>query len=549
MINLRNLVLLSATLSTLACGGESTNSAEGDAGFSEHSDAALPDEPADYQAGVEVDVEGGELHGIDAGDLRVFWNIPFAAPPVDDLRFRDPEAVVSWDGVRDATVVGPSCPQGLALAGPGGTSEDCLQLNVWAYDDAKLRPVMVFIHGGAFFGGSATQGLYDAENLARRGDVTIVSINYRLGVLGFLSSPLLAADAGAATSGNYGLKDQVAALEWVQRNIEIFGGDPDNVTVFGESAGAISICGLMASPAADGLYHKAIIESGIGCAEFAEADQPTSLGQPSAHDSGAALIADFGCADHADPVACLRALDTSELVGAIDAGGLILGGLDKSLPVSPHVDGVFMTDQPIARMERGDYDVPTMLGTNLDEGTLFFGATTIVNRFDFWLKVKDFLGSDEVADGVLDIYSYFDYPIAKSAFLAFVTDFAFSCPNVTLTRALAGGEPAYMYEFRRVTPQFVALGSFHAFELTFIFGNFSDLSMVPLSADLELAETMQQAWSSFAHEGHPALSSEWPAFAEGTGEFAVLNEPPSIEGIEEFRGGRCAELSALGLGN
>jgi para-nitrobenzyl esterase len=211
-----------------------------------------------------VRIESGRISGALGDDgVRVYRGIPFAAPPVGDLRWRPPQPVEAWDGVRECIEFGPACPQPASMIGdtPALQDEDCLYLNVWTAAADEPLPVMVWIHGGGCTTGAGSQSVYDGARFARRG-VVLVTINYRLGPLGYLAHPLLSAESGHGVSGNYGLLDQIATLQWVQRNIAQFGGDPDCVTIFGESAGAQSVCWLMVSPLAEGLFHRAIAESG-----------------------------------------------------------------------------------------------------------------------------------------------------------------------------------------------------------------------------------------------------------------------------------------------
>lgn len=213
-------------------------------------------------------LDSGPINGVQEGGVWVYKGIPYAAPPVGELRWKEPQPAEPWKEVRPCTEFGPACPQPSSddqggFMAVGETSEDCLYLNVWspAETPGERLPVMVWIHGGAFRTGAGSQAVYDGVNLAEK-DVVVVTINYRLGPLGFFAHPLLTEESPNGSSGNYGLLDQVAALEWVERNIASFGGDPDNVTVFGESAGAMSICDLMASPLAEGLFDRAIVQSG-----------------------------------------------------------------------------------------------------------------------------------------------------------------------------------------------------------------------------------------------------------------------------------------------
>lgn len=535
----------------------------GDAGRPDAgTDAGEPDagtERAPYQRGTVLTVEGGELEGEADGDLRRFRGIPYAAPPVGALRLRDPQPVVPWDGTREAVDPPPACPQndagglgevfGTALLGEGGLDEDCLTLDVTAFDDDRTdRPVMVWIHGGAFVSGAGSAPMYDARELARRGDVVVVTVNYRLGVLGFLATEALAEQPGDLGAGNYGIKDQLAALGWLARNVSAFGGDPSRMTVFGESAGGISICALMGAPSADGAFQQAIVQSGVGCASFPEATGTTPTGQRGAFETSAELLETLGCdgmgAD--EERACLRAADVDDLVGAVNPLGLLFGGTERSLPVGPYVDGTFMTAQPLARLDSGAVDVPMMLGTTRDEATLFYGSLPIPTRFEAQRRIAEFLGDDTLAGQVMDLYPILRFPLAKQAFLTFVTDFGFACPNRLLLDASEDGAPAFTYEFHKTVPALLTLGAFHALDIPYVFGTFSEMALIPLPSDLRLRDEMQRAWTTFANTGAPATSAGWPTYGEDDA-LQILDDPVDATDYADFRDGRCDDLAELGL--
>ena len=292
-----------------------------------------------------VKVAEGELKGATAGAVTSFKNIPFAAPPVGDLRWRPPQPAKAWTGVRDATQYGPQCMQMRAVQGPINQSEDCLQLNVWTpagFKPGAKIPVMVFIHGGSFTGGSGTMPLYDGTHFAERG-VVLVTVNYRLGRLGFFAHPALSAEQKGQPLANYGMMDNLAALAWVQKNIAAFGGDPRNVTAFGESAGGILINDLMASPKAQGLFAKAISESGFG----------RIPGQPmaDAEAQGVAYAKGLGvAASGPDALKALRALSAADL--SKPAGG-----------VTPILDGAVLPEGPARAFAAGrELKVPYIAG-------------------------------------------------------------------------------------------------------------------------------------------------------------------------------------------
>ena len=312
------------------------------------------------QAGDTVKVARGSLHGATAGPVTSFKGVPFAAPPTGDLRWKPPQAPAKWTGVREATSYSPSCMQmrRAAAVGTNGDSEDCLYLNIWAPADAKpgqKLPVMVWIHGGAFTGGSGTAAIYDGTHFAERG-VILVTVNYRLGRLGFFAHPALTAENPSGPLGNYGLMDNIAALKWVKANIAAFGGDPGNVTAFGESAGGILVNFLMAAPEAKGLFAKAISESGFG----------RNGGVPIRGDAartgekiGVAYATAQGVmGSGADAAKALRALSAAELSKPVS------GLADPGSP-SPMVDGVVVPEAPWAAFAAGrEAKVPYIAGGN-----------------------------------------------------------------------------------------------------------------------------------------------------------------------------------------
>ncbi len=306
-----------------------------------------------------VNSPAGQVKGATEGDLRVFKGIPFARPPIGPRRWQPPQALPRWEGVREATAFGPACFQPetrlnniYAPAAPMPMSEDCLTLNIWAPADARNAPVFFWIYGGALSSGASRDPLYDGRKLAERGAV-VVSINYRVGVFGWLAHPELSAESPQGISGNYGLLDQIAALRWVQRNIGAFGGDPANVTIAGESAGALSVMYLMASPPARGLFAKAIAESAymISTPELKVA----RYGAPSAEQSGLALAAALKAPD----LAALRAIDAATLANAAPAAGFAPWGA---------IDGHVLPEQLVTAFDRGHQaPVPILAGFNSGE--------------------------------------------------------------------------------------------------------------------------------------------------------------------------------------
>ena len=314
-----------------------------------------------------ITLDSGVISGTMSDGVPAYLGIPFAAPPVGELRWREPQPVKQWTGVLDCSKYAPACPQPKSLFyDVGATNEDCLYLNVWSTaksPDAGL-PVMVWIHGGSYTTGAGSQSMYDGKNLARQ-DVVIVTINYRLGPLGFLSHPLLSKESPHGVSGNYGLLDQIAALKWVKKNIQSFGGNPNRVTVFGESAGAASICSLMISPLAEGLFQQAVSESGSFGDAYPVARENTV---EKAEKSGLELTATLGCDKAENILAAMRQKTADDIIKAAYKNYDANGGT-KYRPVT---DGWVIPDNPWSLFTAGKQaKVPLLIGTNANEGTIF----------------------------------------------------------------------------------------------------------------------------------------------------------------------------------
>ncbi len=493
--------------------------------------------------GDRVATESGDVLGELSGDLAIFRGIPYAAPPTGDRRWRAPEPFGAFEETWDASQFGEVCPQ-FQLDGRVVGSEDCLSLNIWAPRAAGSRPVMVFIHGGAFIDGSGSFELYEASQVATEGDVIVVTINYRLGPLGFLNSESLATESGDGSVGNYGIRDQIAALQWVQQNIEAFGGDPENVTVFGESAGSISICTLLGSPLADGLYHRAILESGGGCWGFREPRNPAP-GYPSMVERGTDLLEGLGCEDTSEGLGCGRAASAEAVLRAApeEPEGLpssLMGGMVWG----PGIDDVLLLEDPFARVARGAApNVPLIIGTNLDEATVF--TTDVdVNAFNYRTRIAEVVGED-LADEVVALYPIEDWVFAKSAFNVFATDLIIACTTEAFAESRrATGHPTRLYEFRHALRGLLGLvGATHTLELFFLFGHY--FIYTPDAEELALATALRTAWTTFARDGVPALAPAWPGYERGTRSISVFDVPTDT--ADTWRGGRCEGLRELGL--
>ncbi len=508
----RLLVPVLATLVFLAASNQAAASAPGVS--PRH--ATRPASPVKTESGpVSGTLEAG-------GSVRVYKGIPYAAPPVGPLRWRPPQPVAPWTGVRQATEFGPSCPQAdrsaFSIERLGKTSEDCLTLNVWApvHPPGRRVPVIVWIHGGAFTQGSGSLAVYDGAALARRGAV-VVTFNYRLGPLGFFAHPLLSKESSYDASGNYGLLDQLAALRWVKANIRGFGGSPDRITVAGESAGAVSIGCLLVSPQARGLFHAAILESGTayGITRYLR-DAPA--GEESMEQVGELIARRLGCDREDDVLAALRSRSVDEIMTASHPASPFFG---EGIRFAPVVDRWLIPDRPAALLAgRQQLKVPVLVGSNLDEGTIFVAALQGLD-VDAYRRLIRAAFRDR-ADDVLA-----RFPVARDAdvkpALARVLGYSsFVAPARRLARSMVDfGSRAYLYEFTRVRPGTPAmrLGAFHGAEVPFVFGTIGRL--VPAgpteveAADRALSQAMMGYWIRFAATGDPNgdVAAAWPRYA------------------------------------
>ena len=480
-----------------------------------------------------MSTDAGTLVGrIDsATGVRVFLGVPFAAPPVGEQRWRPPQPVAPWTGERAAMVAGPPCIQP-ALGGGRvpDTSEDCLTLNVWTPATpgtmpAERRPVLVWIHGGAFFLGRSAQPETDGTELARRGTV-VVSIEYRLGPFGFLAHPALDAESPRRVSGNYGLLDQIAALRWVQRNIARFDGDSTRVTVAGVSAGGMSVGMLLASPLAAGLFQRAIMESGTGVGFATPLDAPP--GRRSAHAAGTALARAAGI-DGTGPeaAAALRRATPKQI---LDALARVRNPRQTDTEFRPNVDG-WALPRPVERAvaERKANRVPVLVGGSADEGTMFLRAPPVSS-----VASVDSMRRADWGAGAADIARY--YPVARDEDLLpqavrLLGDSLFGVqPRVFAWTAAAQDWPVYLYRFTRraASGPAAALGAFHSSEIGFVFGRAPSPRSVAGQApyDARLAETMSSAWLAFIGTGDPNGTGlpRWPRYDPRRDEYMEFGE-------------------------
>ena len=510
MTAMKRAIVLLSLLWAVGCGDSSpsptTTSGSGGSG-GEGGGTVTPDP-------LTVETEYGTVVGTTLDDAHAWLGIPFAAPAMGDLRWRPPQPPEAWDVPLDAGAVGPSCIQIDFLSGEvvDGGSEDCLSLNVYApASGAEALPVMVWIHGGAFevgAGDGTVSAEYSGRHLAAAGDVVVVNFNYRLGPLGFLRHPDLSDEDPRGTSGNYGLEDQRFALEWVQRNVAAFGGDPGNVTIFGESAGGSSVCMHMVSPDSDGLFHKAIVQSGV-CHQDQLAGGADAQGQ--------ALADAIGCAG-VGIAACLRDTSPSALLTALPNSSDIFDPNNTSW--GPNVDGVILPSAMLPLFQSGSFSqVPVMLGTTKDEAALFLALAGMQMLDESAYQTALTQAATASGKSAMELeaqYPSSDYPTPFWALSTLWTESLFSCPARSMARAVSSaGVATYLYHFVYAPPfpQLGDIGAFHTAELAFVFRT-SSLGFVPLDeSELPLSDAMIGLWSRFARSGDPnGGGDDWPTF-------------------------------------
>ncbi len=468
-----------------------------------------------------VSVTGGRVEGVTADGIASFKGIPFAAPPVGNLRWRAPQPVRPWSGLKKADHFGPSCMQDATDVKRWGTppalSEDCLYLNVWtAARSARAKlPVMVWVYGGGLVRGMTSAPVYDGTHLARKG-VVVVSVAYRLGALGFLADPELSAESPHHVSGNYGLLDVIAALQWVRANIGKFGGDPSRVTIFGQSAGG-GIAGILAaSPLGKGLFQRAISESG----DLSGGGQGDSLDLPAAEAVGKRFLAQLG----ARSIVAARTLAARVLVQAQSRVGRFLAVRD----------GYVRPDEEYERYAAGRFtDTPLLLGTNSDEGEVLVPLGATQARFEAQIRAQ--YGS--YAHAILALYPHATDAEAEQAARDVVrdSDLAWSTWVWALLHSQKGTDKTYLYYFDRHSPQ-APLGPTHTAEIGYVFGNLVSivkgapfaLSGPPGPADVALSNLIQSYWVNFVKTGDPNGPGlpHWPAFSVSSQRVMYLDARP-----------------------
>ncbi|MEK5027247.1 carboxylesterase/lipase family protein [Paenibacillus sp. FSL M7-1046] len=455
--------------------------------------------------GPVADTLYGKLQGTQCDGVNIWRGIPFAAPPVGELRFRTPQPPEPWSSVREAREFGPVSHQPVSTGSTrfGGTtpeySEDCLYLNIWSpAAEGEALPVMVWIHGGTFVTGAGSQPMFEGTHMASKGKVIVVTVNYRLGPFGFMHlSPF-----GGGLASNAGLLDQIAALQWVQGNIAAFGGDPKRVTLFGESAGSMSIAALLAMPAAQGLFAGAIMQS--GAAQTLKAQQGEEI--------GAAFLAELGIRPGGDTT-LLDTLPAEQILKAAGAMVYKLSGNAMSMLFQPVIEPDTLPADPAQAIAEGVASgIPLVIGTNLHEGNLFFRGSGSAENFDQSLQsLEMMMGVENLAELALH------YPKTVEGQADFLTDLFFWDSSISIAERQHRYAPVWMYRFDWTIPGHPLLEkAVHGAEICYVFNNLSHMAHygVEVTPAMEsLSDAMLNAWTAFAHRGDPSVPGlSWPQY-------------------------------------
>jgi para-nitrobenzyl esterase len=519
------------------CGSSSSNGGDTDSGAT--TDSGTGDVSTDTPTACNVDtspkpgkaiVEQGAVVGATSGGTYAFLGIPYAAPPVAGLRWMPPQPAACWDGEKQTTAFGTICMQ-QTQAGAVTGGEDCLTINVWTPSDftadAKM-PVLVFVHGGANIVGSSSDAttdgskLYDGAALSAARHVVVVTFNYRVAAMGFFAHAGLDAERTQNASGDWGLHDQVAALQWVQKNAHAFGGDPTHLLLFGQSAGATDVGILYASPLAKGLFSAVLAESGGWDLQS----------HAKALDYGKKLVDGAGCtkSTDADTIACLRALPPDAIVKALPQS------FDLAAPTGtifqPSVDGWIVPDEPTTIVTAGKHNaVPFVLGSNGAEISAYVPAT--MTDADYRARLLALAGTAAGADAVYAQYPPSDWGTPRDAFVAAISDAIFTCPTRRMARAAAKGQtlPVHRYFFTHglanVAPALAYVGAFHGLELAFVFRHLSVNGYAPSTGEGALSDAIDDYWTRLASTGDVGGSPEpaWPIYDGASDPYLQLEDP------------------------
>jgi len=485
-----------------------------------------------HAATIAVHINSGELAGESlAAGGAVFKGIPYAAAPTGTKRWQSPQAVTAWPGTRAATAYGAACAQpaqGWNDSVVASMSEDCLYLNVWTPAvKPKIRlPVMVWIHGGAFTGGAGTDAIFAGEELVKKG-VVLVTLNYRLGIFGFYAHPELTHESVHRSSGNFALEDQMAALQWVRDNIAAFGGDAGKITVFGQSAGGMSVVTLLASPLMKGKFEGAIVESG------AILGGPPMKRLKDAETLGTEFMG-------ADSLQSLRGLSATELLKRFGS----FMPTHRESRMGPVIDGYVLSADPseVFRQHQ-EHKVPLIIGNNAREGFGRLSEDALANA------IRQFYGADAAA--ALTLYAVPD-PVLGTPAAQWLTDTSFRCSAIVMAaRHAGGGAPVYSYQFEQSLPGRESDGAAHSYELPYVFGNLlaSGALAGPFSAaDRQLSNVMLSYWTNFAKHGDPngAGLPVWHKFGAAAGSYVRFSStlPQNAQPAEGLRKPQCQMFEA-----
>lgn len=472
-----------------------------------------------------VMTKNGPVQGTVNSASFAYLGIPYAKPPIGQLRWKPPETLECSEATLNATSFGPACIQ----KSPSGVvtgSEDCLRLNLWTPSTGSSpKAVMVFIHGGGNMTGSPSEDnsgikLYDGQLIAERGDVIVITLNYRLNIFGYFVHSELEQESSFGVSGNYGILDQIAALKWIKDNVAAFGGDPNRVLLFGESGGATDVCGLLASPLAAGLFSSAIIQSGSCLGK-------TKSGVESWSQS---FVANTSCSSSANKLACLRGLSETDIVSAINST-VTEGGIIQT-PAGPTVDGYVLPKIPEVAFAEGSHNkVPVIIGVNADETALPLFSVPTMTAGEYVAAINLLFGTTVGAE-VLSRYPSASFSSPRLAYIAMTTDSQFVCPARQAARALDQGQtqPVYRYLYTQLmTGTAFFLGAAHGLELFYVFQTMSRLpSYIPSVGDMALEQHVLNYWTQMAKTGSPnGLSSPiWPEFSSVHDDYLNLSGSP-----------------------
>jgi para-nitrobenzyl esterase len=483
---------------------------------------------------ISVSTQYGKLLGKQRSGVNAFLGVPFAKPPISALRWKSPQTIDEWSGDLKAFKKSAACLQG-AAPNPAlltGESEDCLYLNIWVPKGEGPFPVMVWFHGGGFLLGSGSEGGYDGAKLAKKQQVAVVTANYRLGYQGYLRFP---ESQGEQVEGNQGYLDQIAAIQWVKDNAASFGIDTDNITIFGESAGSMSVCMLLASPLTNGLINKAIMQSG-SCAL-----KPT-LDRAQAEKYGLAFLEKIGCKDSESPLSCARSAKHEAIYNAlkIQPNEMFQKGFKEwSFTPSAITGTAFLPDNPLTLLEKTnkDQNLALMLGVTSKEGSLFDGMNTHAKPGDDWEKFLD--GRlPGLGQQLAKIYPWDETINSGEVTAQLLTDGVMTCPSIILADLWSLNRPVYFYQFnQKVTaPIFelmslfwaegaAELGVAHSTEIPYIFGVNGVLGFVLSDEQKTTRKLMQSAWTNFAKTGNPnnKMNNTWQSYNTESRKYLEFN--------------------------